>query len=296
MQLMRGRLRLLSIWFPKASPLLCSDHATLKERIILYVGALVNSVAPRSRGTGVGYGSTPLMRAYGCKDKERLEIVTFLLKNGADVNALDEFGDSALSLFASTEDIKSMAVLLDYGADPSVTGHDKSNALSVAIIRNNKSMGTLLLQYGATWDNLSPEINYVLPDWVRPFPVPRKPSKKAGQPDAPSAPSKAPTPPPKAPPSTSPRAPQSPPAAGRGARAASAHFVPPPPPGAEEGLEEEPLPAHSTVPAHVAPLVSILVSSMEIISNSRDDRDAITDLLRSNAVFVAQLKKLARVC
>ncbi len=256
----------------------CHAGLTAVVKCLVAAGAIVNSVAPRSRGTGVGYGATPLQRARGCQDAQRLEIVKFLLENGADVNVLDEFQDSALSLIASTEDVKSVAVLLDYGANPDQTGQDGDNALSLSVRRNNKALGVLLLQYGAQLDLLSDQTREtMIPAWAVPATARRKPSKQAGQPPAAAR---------------SPPAQRTPP---------SKPLPPPSPPTAQRARPAVPVAAVERVTppkrANVDAMAALLTASLEIFSSSGDDAtSAIVELLKSNTTFIGQLDELARLC
>jgi ankyrin repeat protein len=76
-------------------------------------------------------GMTPLLWA---AKGEHLNVVAFLIKNGADVNAHHEpsIGDTALGAVAGNCSFEMARVLVDAGADPSIRGWMQLNALDRA--------------------------------------------------------------------------------------------------------------------------------------------------------------------
>ena len=62
------------------------------------------------------------------------DILNILLQNGADVNAKDHDGRTALMLAASSpDDVSSVTLLLSHGADPALKDKDGRTALDYAV-------------------------------------------------------------------------------------------------------------------------------------------------------------------
>ena len=72
--------------------------------------------------------------------KERLAVVEFLIRHGANVNAHDErtIGDTPLGEAASTCSLQMARLLTDSGADPTVRGWMQLNALNRAKERRRR--------------------------------------------------------------------------------------------------------------------------------------------------------------
>lgn len=82
-----------------------------------------------------GFGRTALMVAarYG-----ELEIVRFLINNGADVNAKDNNGQTALILAVDGRNIELVKYLVSHGADVNAKDNDGETALKLAKDKKKK--------------------------------------------------------------------------------------------------------------------------------------------------------------
>ena len=78
-----------------------------------------------------------------------VEGVKFLAGRGADVNAVNEFGDSPLIDVAVSGETDIAEVLLRHGADPNATSTTRDNALHCAVQAGNDRLVALLLDAGA---------------------------------------------------------------------------------------------------------------------------------------------------
>jgi len=77
--------------------------------------------------------------------KERnADALASTLANGADVNVQDDHGWTALSWAAGSGDARLVAMLLDRGADPTVTGHDARTPLMIARAAGRRDAARLL--------------------------------------------------------------------------------------------------------------------------------------------------------
>jgi len=90
-------------------------------------------------------GCTPLFLAAG---EGRLDAVRYLLEEGADVNAREGHGNTALSEATYFGHVPIMKELLVRGADVNALTGD-GTALDIAISRNNPAVVDLLVHYGA---------------------------------------------------------------------------------------------------------------------------------------------------
>lgn len=77
------------------------------------------------------------------------ELVAALIKAGADVNAQNAYGASAMSEAALLGDVKLLALLLEAGADVESPNADGMTALMVLSRSNNVEAAKLLLKHGA---------------------------------------------------------------------------------------------------------------------------------------------------
>ena len=77
----------------------------------------------------------------------KLEAVRYLLDEGADVNARDNFGNTALAEAAYYGHLAVVKELLLRGADINAVG-DGGTALDIAISRNNTAVADLLKHRG----------------------------------------------------------------------------------------------------------------------------------------------------
>ncbi len=78
-----------------------------------------------------------------------IEIVELLLKHCADVNFVDNNGDTALLCASSQNYINIVKILLKHGADPNYKDHDGNTALIYSVIYYNIEIVGLLLENGA---------------------------------------------------------------------------------------------------------------------------------------------------
>jgi len=106
-----------------------------RMRLLHFAGAKINS---RSNG------SLPLFIAAG---EGRSDVVRYLLAEGADVNAREKLGDTALTEAAYYGHVALVKELLAHGADINAIGND-GTALDIAINRNNSAVADLLKHQG----------------------------------------------------------------------------------------------------------------------------------------------------
>jgi ankyrin repeat protein len=113
-----------------------ADGNVRSLRLLQMAGARVNSQ---------GSCCAPLLLAAG---EGRLDAVRYLLDQGADVNARDERGQSALTEAAFNGNPTVMKELILRGADLNALS-DEGTALDIAINTNHQDAVTLLKHYGA---------------------------------------------------------------------------------------------------------------------------------------------------
>jgi len=88
----------------------------------------------------------PLMQAIIDNDRETVEQ---LLKDGADPNTLNEYGESALLVSVTNERPEYIPILIDYGADPNLQDDYGWTPLMSAAVVGDLESGKLLLDAGA---------------------------------------------------------------------------------------------------------------------------------------------------
>lgn len=125
---------------PAASPSTFDSRASGKQAI---ESALDGALAPRS---GDDPSVTPLMRAV--RDGESKEF-TSLLKRGADINAKDSYGWSALYYAATRNDFNIVKALVERGADVSAADDLGDTVLMVAARKGNTQIVKYLIEKGA---------------------------------------------------------------------------------------------------------------------------------------------------
>lgn len=77
------------------------------------------------------------------------ETVRALLQSGADVNARDRYGQTALMLAAHRGHAAIVEVLIEHGADLDVTAKYALSALMLAVIGGHAEIARMLVQAGA---------------------------------------------------------------------------------------------------------------------------------------------------
>jgi len=111
------------------------DGSLSRMRLLHFAGANINA---RSNGY------MPLFIAAG---EGRSDVVRYLLAEGAEINARDKLGDTALTEAAYYGHVALVNELLLHGADINAIGND-GTALDIAINRNNAAVADLLRHHG----------------------------------------------------------------------------------------------------------------------------------------------------
>lgn len=75
--------------------------------------------------------------------------VQFLVASGADVDAINEFGDTALIDVAALGNREIAEILLKYGANPNAQSDTRDNVLAAAIRSGNQDLVDLLRSFGS---------------------------------------------------------------------------------------------------------------------------------------------------
>lgn len=95
------------------------------------------------------HGETPLhflaVEGYG-------RAVEFLAEQGADPDATNEFGDTALVDVATLGKLDVAVVLLQLGANPNATSRTRTCVLHAAVCSGYAELAARLLEAGARWD------------------------------------------------------------------------------------------------------------------------------------------------
>ena len=71
------------------------------------------------------------------------------IKHGADINAIDSDGNTALMAAAITNSVESIRLLISLGADVNAKGSDGDTALILAAAENSTAAAKQLIKYGA---------------------------------------------------------------------------------------------------------------------------------------------------
>ena len=111
------------------------DGSLTRMRLLHFAGANINS-----RSTGF----LPLAIA---ASEGRSDVVRYLLAEGADVNARERLGETALTEAAYYGHAALAKELLSHGADINAIGTD-GTALDIALNRNNTAVADLLKHHG----------------------------------------------------------------------------------------------------------------------------------------------------
>ena len=123
------------------------------------VGEFIDAaVRDHSRATALSGAHPELLNARWIHDETVLHFlaiegfasgVAFLLEHGAEVDAVNGFGDTALSDVVSLGEVAIARLLLAHGANPNVTSRTQDNPLHAAVQRGDAGMAELLLEAGA---------------------------------------------------------------------------------------------------------------------------------------------------
>jgi len=116
------------------------DGSLSRMRLLHFAGANINS-----RGNGI----MPLFIAAG---EGRSDVVRYLLAEGADVNAREQLGDTALTEATYYGHVALVKELLAHGADVNAIGND-GTALDIALNRNNSAVADLIRHHGGKRGN-----------------------------------------------------------------------------------------------------------------------------------------------
>lgn len=111
------------------------DGNLSRMRLLHFAGANVNSRAG---------GSMPLSLAAA---EGRINAVRYLIDEGAEVNAREKLGDTALTEAAFYGQTATVKELLLHGADVNAIGDD-GTALDIAVNKKNETIADLLKHYG----------------------------------------------------------------------------------------------------------------------------------------------------
>ena len=95
-------------------------------------------------------GETPLMSA--AWDEENLDVMRLLITAGADVNMVDELGESALSTACNEGNTEAAKLLVGAGADVNVANDEGHTSLMSAAMWSDAELVEILLKAGANLD------------------------------------------------------------------------------------------------------------------------------------------------
>lgn len=108
-------------------------------------------------------GETPLMSA--AWDEENLEQMRLLITAGADVNLVDELGESALSTACNECNTDAAKLLVEAGADVNVANDEGHTPLMSAAMWSEAELVEILLKAGANLDAADDD-GYTALDWA----------------------------------------------------------------------------------------------------------------------------------
>lgn len=109
-------------------------------------------------------GETPLMSA--AWDEENLDVMRLLITAGADVNMVDELGESALSTACNEGNTEAAKLLVGAGADVNVANDEGHTSLMSAAMWSDAELVEILLKAGANLDAADDE-GYTALDWAK---------------------------------------------------------------------------------------------------------------------------------
>ena len=88
------------------------------------------------------------LRASMAKNKNKYEVMNYLLEKGANINITTEDGTTALHHAVANDDKELVSYLLEKGADPEIVNNHALKPASLAISTNNTSMLQFLVDKG----------------------------------------------------------------------------------------------------------------------------------------------------
>jgi ankyrin repeat protein len=121
-----------------------ATYAAVKMGYVEMMPMLLKNLKVDLNGLVVG-GSTLL---YVAAYEKKLEMVRYLLDQGADPNVRNEDGTNSTYIAAYHGDLEMMNLLLERGADPNLCRHDDMSPLAVAMQERKEEMVRLLLKSG----------------------------------------------------------------------------------------------------------------------------------------------------
>jgi uncharacterized protein len=84
--------------------------------------------------------------------QNNLEKVLLLLANGTDINAKDQYGQTALMNAAHRGQVELVRLLIEHGADLNITAKYNLSALMLSLIARQPEVARLLIEAGADVD------------------------------------------------------------------------------------------------------------------------------------------------
>ena len=118
----------------------CNYNFQFAEVLIRY-GADVNKITSD--------GDSILYKIVGSDIDDSLDVVEFLIKNGANVNALNKYKESVLTYAVQSTKIRMVELLLKANADPNIPDDLQVSPLIVAVQDESFKIAKLLIEYGA---------------------------------------------------------------------------------------------------------------------------------------------------
>jgi uncharacterized protein len=122
------------------------EHELMEE--VMKRGANVDSRVKKENGEEKERNLTPLMLASHDEGSD-LYSVEYLISKGADINAIDEIGETALMKAVENKELEIVEFLLQKGAEINILNGDGENALILATRYVNEKMVKYLLENGA---------------------------------------------------------------------------------------------------------------------------------------------------
>lgn len=121
----------------------------MKKPLVVFVASLL-CLWTQSVFAATGVRELALFAATGRGDLDRVE---FVLSRGADVNAKDPYGGTALISAVNQKRVDIAELLVKNGADPELADAEGNRPLGLAATKNLQDMVDMLLKYGAGIDS-----------------------------------------------------------------------------------------------------------------------------------------------